>query len=56
MAEETSKGFHFVPPADSLRDDSARFAAHVVVIGVALALALGLAGAVTMMSVIYWGG
>jgi hypothetical protein len=56
MAEDTTKkGFRLTLPEDSLRDDPARFSAHVVVIGVVLALFAGLVGALTLMSVIYWG-
>jgi hypothetical protein len=57
MADDTTqnKGFRLALPEDSLRDDAARFTAHVVVIGVVLSLFAGLVGALTMMSVVYWG-
>jgi hypothetical protein len=47
--------FEFTPPADSLRDDRARFMAHVVAIGAVVTLVMALAGAIAMMSVWYWG-
>ena len=58
MANDVSanKGFQFVLPADSLRDGPERTMAHVVVIAIALSLFLVLVGALTLMSVIYWGG
>ena len=57
MADETSETnrFRLTLPEDSLRDDAARFSAHVVVIGVVLSLFTGLVAAVTLMSVMYWG-
>jgi hypothetical protein len=56
MAEDTSKnGFRLTLPEDSLRDDTARFSALVVVIVVVLSLFAGLVGALRLLSVIYWG-
>jgi hypothetical protein len=61
MANEThsesksGKSFQLVLPEDSLRDDKARFMAHVVAISVVVVMFLTLASALTLMSIHYWG-
>jgi hypothetical protein len=43
------------PPADSLKDDDARFMAHVVAIGAVVTLFTVLATTLTLISIWYWG-